>query len=313
MFPFLLFFAVTLPHTSYSDLVRHFDYDRSAPLEVKEISVVAREGAKVHDLTYASPRGGRVPAYLVVPDGQGPFAVILYGHWMMDGSPMKNRNEFLEEALVMARAGGMSLLIDTPLVRPGFAKDTNLLGGADQASRAAEQQVVDLRRGLDLMLARPDADPKRVAYVGHSFDAHVGAILAAVDKRLQLFVLMAGSYADEENTFNSTDPEILKIRQQLGEEKMRKYFREHEYDDPIYFLSHSSPAAVFLQFARGDGPESIGRTAYERFGEPKKIAFYDAEHSLNAAARRDRVDWLIERMKLKPVDEAELSRIPQLK
>jgi hypothetical protein len=37
--------------------------------------------------------GGRVPAYLVVPVGRGPFAALLFGHWMMEGSPLKNRRE----------------------------------------------------------------------------------------------------------------------------------------------------------------------------------------------------------------------------
>lgn len=45
-----------------------------------------------------SPLGGRVPAYLVVPAGRGPFAATLFGHWMMKGSPFCNRRGFLEEA-----------------------------------------------------------------------------------------------------------------------------------------------------------------------------------------------------------------------
>jgi hypothetical protein len=49
------------------------------------------------------------------------------------------------------------------------------------------------------------------------------------------------------------------------------------------------------------------------FGSPKKIAFYEAGHSLNNAARIERVQWLVERLALKPVDEAALSQIPELK
>lgn len=49
------------------------DYDASAPLDVQ---VVKTEG-RVIDLSYASPLGGRVPAFLVLPEGEGkhPAAV----------------------------------------------------------------------------------------------------------------------------------------------------------------------------------------------------------------------------------------------
>ena len=41
------------------------------------------------------------------------------------------------------------------------------------------------RRAIDLMLARKDVDATRVAYVGHSFSAGVGAKLAGVEKRIR--------------------------------------------------------------------------------------------------------------------------------
>src|SRR6184192_1734613 len=49
----------------------HFDYDAKAPLGLTEVGVEHRAAADVHDITYASPRGGCVPAYLVVPKGRG--------------------------------------------------------------------------------------------------------------------------------------------------------------------------------------------------------------------------------------------------
>src|ERR671916_354970 len=116
----------------FEELVRQFDYDSKAPLDVKEVGREKRSGATVIDLTYASPRGGRVPAYLVLPGGRGPFAAVLFGHWMMGGSPLKNRREFLEEAVVLARAGAVGLLIDTPLVRPGFKAEEDEMRAAVQ-------------------------------------------------------------------------------------------------------------------------------------------------------------------------------------
>lgn len=299
--------------TRFEDLVRNFDYDRGAALDLKEAGEEDRGGVAVHDISYASPRGGRVPAYLVIPTGQGPFAAVLFGHWMMPGSPMKNRKEFLDEAVLLARSGAASLLIDAPQVRPGFIEDEDPT--SPQSIFAAQQQIMDFRRGLDLLLARPDIDPKRIAYVGHSFNAHVGGILAGVEKRIQSFVLMAGSFASEEYVMDPENQEMLKMRKQIGEDKIKDYLAKYAWDDPAHYIGHSSPASVFLQFGNKDAPipEKLARHYYHMFGSPKKIAFYDAGHSLNAAARKDRVQWLVERLGLKSVTESGLSEIPELK
>jgi dienelactone hydrolase len=299
----------------FEDLVKQFDYDAKVPLDVKEVGREKRRGATVIDLTYASPRGGRVPAYLVTPDGRGPFAAVLFGHWMMSGSPLRHRGEFLEEAVVLARAGAVSLLIDAPFVRPGFVPEKEEMRQAAQSSEVVRQQVVDFRRGLDLLLGRRDVDRKRVAYVGHSFDAHVGSILAAAEKRVGSFVLMAGAYADEEYVFDPANKDMLEMRRRVGDEIIRKYFRDYAWDDPVNFVGHSAPAAVFLQYGRRDKPitEAMALRDFARFAEPKVIGFYDAGHELDAAARRERVAWLAQRLSLRRVDFGALARIPQLK
>src|SRR3989442_12683621 len=101
------------------DLLRHFDYDQNAPLGIKQIGVQRRASATIYDITYNSPKGGVVPAYLVVPKGRGPFAAVVWGHWYWDNSSMRNRRQFLDEAIVLAQAGVVSLLPDGPVARPG--------------------------------------------------------------------------------------------------------------------------------------------------------------------------------------------------
>jgi hypothetical protein len=92
----------------------------------------------------------------------------------MPGSDKKNRTEFLDEALVLAHSGVISLLPNHVIVHRGFVEDKTPLN--EQQIDVEVQQDVNLRRGADLLLARKDVDPKRLAYVGHSCDASAGAI-----------------------------------------------------------------------------------------------------------------------------------------
>jgi cephalosporin-C deacetylase-like acetyl esterase len=318
----LLLTAVTAPGKEsppksaprFEDLVREFDYDRNALLNILEEHKEERDGATVIELSYDSPRGGRVPATLVLPPGKGPFAGILFGHWMMPRSPFRNRKEFLEEALFLSHSGTVSLLTDAPMIRPGFLPEQDGLKSLVQNAEASRQQVIDFRRGVDLLITRGDVDPARIAYVGHSYNAHTGGILAGVEKRIGSFVLMAGVFADEEFIFESKTPAIEEFRKRNGEEALRVFFRNNAFDDPVHFIGHSAPSAVFLQFGRDDAPipESMARAYFERFAEPKKIEFYKAGHALNGEARKERIEWLAERLKLSGVDAEASERLPAL-
>jgi hypothetical protein len=67
-----LCFLGTFPvHAQNSDHVHAFDYDRNAPVDIQEAATEHRDGVAVHDISYASPKGGRVPAQYGTKDS--PF------------------------------------------------------------------------------------------------------------------------------------------------------------------------------------------------------------------------------------------------
>jgi len=39
-------------------LLHHFDYDQKAPLDIQESGVEQRGDVAIHDISYASPKGG---------------------------------------------------------------------------------------------------------------------------------------------------------------------------------------------------------------------------------------------------------------
>jgi dienelactone hydrolase len=287
----------------------HFAYDAKAPLDALTAGVETRGDVVIQDLSYASPKGGRVPATLVVPAGKGPFAAVVWGHWYWENSPMKSRRQFLDEAVVLARSGVVSLLTDGPVARAGYVPDRTPLN-AKQFDDLV-QQVVDMRRGADLLLARPDVDPRRLAFVGHSYNATVGAILAGVDRRFKAFVLMAGALSDQVD-FRSA--EYLRYREKVGPSKWDAFAAEHAWVDPGAYVAHAAPAAVFMQFAtQEDFLTPVRVKEYAAIvSEPKRLKLYEAPHALNAAARRDRLAFLAEMLDVPLPDAAAVASVPEL-
>jgi hypothetical protein len=149
-------------------------------------------------------QASRTGAWLVsskFPRLAAKFAGVIWGHWLMPGAANSNREEFLEEAIALAHSGVVSLLVDAPQSRSGFKPTPN--------PALVAQQVVDLRRGMDLLLARADVDATRIAYVGHSWDAGTGAILDATDKRYASFVFMGGPQSTMEYVLSSDSPRMI--------------------------------------------------------------------------------------------------------
>lgn len=291
------------------NLGNHFDYDKNAPLDVKTVGFEKRGNVTIYDITYASPKGGVVPAYLVVPQGKGPFAAVIWGHWYQRGSEFLNRKEFLDEALVLAGAGVISLLPDGPIARPGYVADNTPLNEKQVADLV--QAVVDMRRGIDLLLARKDVDQKRLAYVGHSYHASMGAFLSGIDRRPKAYVLMAGPLSDE---IDFKTPTYEEFRQKVGPEKFDAFAAKYSWSDQGKYIKHAAPAFVFMQFATKERfltPEHVRK--YETVvSDPKMLKIYDAPHALNAEATRDRIEFLTKQLKLKKLSPSVIAAIPEL-
>jgi dienelactone hydrolase len=305
----LLFAAAAAAASPTPAPATHFAYDPKAPLDSVTTGVETRGDVVIQDLTYASPMGGRVPAYLVVPAGRGPFAAVLWGHWYWENSPMKGRRQFLDEAVVLARSGVVSLLTDGPVARPGYVADKTPLN-AKQFENLV-QQVVDMRRGADLLLARPEVDPRRLAFVGHSYNAAVGAILAGVDRRFKAYVLMAGALSDE---VDYRSEEYRKYIAKIGKAKWDPFVAAHAWADPGPWVATAAPAKVFLQYATHEDFLTPARTKEyaAAVSEPKTLKLYDAPHALNAEARRDRIAFLADVLSVKPPDPAAVVAVPNL-
>ena len=262
--------------------VEPFDYDQTAPLDCREGAADRRGQAIVHDLSYASPTLGRVPAYLVEPRQRSRCPAIIFLHWGQG-----DRSTFLSEALAYAEAGVESLLIDESYFRH-FPMPNQML---PQGARAyVVQCVTDLRRGVDLLLSRGEVDGERVGYVGHSLGASVGGQFAGVEKRVIGHALMAG-YAD-------MSQHLAKMSHHYFQTPTEDFLRVVSPLDGRHFVGNAPPSSIMLQFARRDEAitEADAALYFNSARDPKEIRWYDTTHEFNAAALNDRAAWLSEKL-----------------
>ncbi|HEX6904783.1 MAG TPA: acetylxylan esterase [Thermoanaerobaculia bacterium] len=270
-----------------------FDYDVSAPLDIKEAGAEKRRDVRVLDLTYASPMGGRVPAYLILPPGEGNRPAVLFLH-----PGQGNRSTFVDEAVELARDHDIvSLTIDAPFLRSENQERRTQAGpfNAELDRRETIQTIVDLRRGLDLLAARPEVDPTRLVYVGHSLGATLGGILAGIEKRPVAYVLMAGfpsmtrSYTHGENQIAAA------FKKLLSSERQEAYVQAMAPLDAVHYIGQAAPAKIFFQFASQDEllTPSDAEAYIQAASEPKEVRWYETGHSFDEVARWDRVGWIV--------------------
>jgi dienelactone hydrolase len=229
---------------------------------------------------------GWITAYLVRPDGDGPFAGILFLHQYDNAG---NRKEFLEEAKLFARQGVVSLLIDGYFPWKTIPKD------AESDRQNIIGQVIELRRALDFLLAQPEVDPERIAFVGHNFGASYGAILSGVDKRVSTYVIMNG-WGKLSDVF-LTDyfaPGLLPD----GEKAV--YREKMLVVDPLLYISHAAPATLLFQLARNTQyfTEAQLTEFSDAASEPKEVRWYNASDALDEVAQEERIAWLTEQLSL---------------
>ncbi|HEY2938528.1 MAG TPA: acetylxylan esterase [Gaiellaceae bacterium] len=261
-----------------------FDYDRSAPLGFRDRGRINHGyPIAVRDISYASPKGGRVPGYLIVPPGRGRHPAVIYMH----GSG-GTRLDFVVPGTWMAARGAVALTIASPSARSREAARP----GTQSLERERDltvQNVVDLRRAVDVLRSLPEVDPNRIAYVGYSAGARTGAILAGVEHRITAYDLLSGG-ASPPAEYARAAPRRLRAG----------IVRVLSSVDPLRYVRRAAPAALLFQDGRRDRvvPRRALLALARACSRPKQVRWYDAGHGLDARAYRDQLRWLSARLGL---------------
>lgn len=257
------------------------DYQQFEEKSLRVLGGYVDDGLESQLLVMQTPFGYRRMAELFRPQGDGPFAAILYVHWYEPDAPNSNRSQFVDEAKEMARSGAVCLLIETLWSDLDFF----LKRTQDDDIQNSTEEVVNIRRAMDLLLSQPSVDTNRFAYVGHDFGGMYGVLAGNLDQRPSHYVVMAAT---------PRFPDWYLYLPKLEGEKRETFINQMSEIDPITHVPNLSPASILFQFGLNDlhVPKERAEEFCATANEPKEVKWYQAGHGLNESAADDRKAWL---------------------
>jgi dienelactone hydrolase len=258
-----------------------FSYDAGTELGYRDTGVVNKNyPIEVHDVSFASPRGGRVLGYLTVPPGKGPYPAVIFLH----GSG-GNRLNFVPEASWLSARNMVGLTLDSPFVRPSPSL-TGVAGVRHERDLGVEA-VLDVRRAVDVLQSLPQVKDDEIGILGYSAGAKTAAIAAGVEPRLKAAVLVSGG-APSLDSYVAPLPESLR-------RQVRPLLRT---TDPAQYVGDAQ-GDLLIQIGRADDvvPQRDLEAMVKAAGDAE-VRRYDAGHHLVTVgpAIYDQLDWLTDKL-----------------
>jgi dienelactone hydrolase len=274
-----------------------FDYDRNADVGFEDAGRVNRDyPIEIRQVSYASPDDrGRVSGFLVRPPGDGPFPGVI----LMHGAGGDSR-QMLVQATWLAGRGAVAIAIDSPFVRNPNQQLPQGVAGLRAESDLIAQNVVELRRAVDVLTEDGDADEERIGFIGFSGGARTGAILAGNEDRIRAYVLMSGGSAPVAEIVKAVPVEArVEVEEILNGV------------DPLVHIRRAEPAKLLFLNGRRDQvvPRAALNALYRNASEPKEIRWYRTTHEPTVAVYGDMLAWLTKELGLRTQPVAEGVRI----
>jgi cephalosporin-C deacetylase-like acetyl esterase len=185
------------------------DLPERTPLNTRTVGSFERPHWRVEKLVYESRPGLFVTANLYIPKtGSGPYPAVLFhqGH-SLDGKASALYQRCCQG---LVQLGYVVLSFDTMgqgertnypqpngwLTRLGSADTEHTVPGRQlllTGENATGMQLWDAIRSLDVLAARPEVDPKRLASTGQSGGGTLTMMLCAADERLAVAAVSSGN------------------------------------------------------------------------------------------------------------------------
>jgi hypothetical protein len=262
---------------SYPELAKAFEYDRKK-VAVNVISNSKDSVLDVQTIEFDIGGGLRCPAELIAPTRSGIYPGVV---WLGSGD-----KDWEPYAMEFSKQGAVSIVLEY------CGKAT--LSSARSFYEQEVQMVINVRRAVDILATRKDVDRSRIAFVGHSGGAMLGADAVAVDQRFKAAILESGLEGFTYHICTSPHPFAVGVRKEL-KDQLLEYVSVLAPLDAILYVGHEAPTALLFQSARLDDgvPQSDAKAFFDAASEPKQLRWYDTGHKMDLPqVSKDRVEFL---------------------
>jgi dienelactone hydrolase len=223
----------------------------------------------IHELISFNASYGkeRMLAHLFLPtDKKPPFQAVIYfpgsaSTWTQSSEGIESYYEYTMFLSFLVRNGRAVMY---PVYKGTFERggpdDMTLLNDTSKANSYAFtelmiQEIKDIRRSIDYLQTRTDIDSQRIAYLGMSWGAAMGAIIPAVEDRFKASILIAGGLSG------------------LGRPEAKD----------LNYVTRVKTSTLMLngKYDSGFPPEASSRPMFDMLGTPvenKRQIFYETDH-----------------------------------
>jgi dienelactone hydrolase len=261
-----------------------FSYDTAAPLAFQNRGRINSSTYPIAiDAVSFLSGGTRVYGYLLVPPGSGKRPAVVFGP-----GAGGDRTELLTQAAWLAARNVVTLTL-TPPSSTVTTTPTTAAGLIAQARQVTVDDVIAVRRAVDLLQSLRSVDADRIGYLGWSLGAKTGTFVAASDPRVKALVLLSAG-ADELSAFVAHAPRAVrsKARRVLGSV------------DPIRYVAWAKPGSLLLEDGSKDEvvPHAALLNVTRAAPHGTDVRWYGAGHALNGVAYRDAFEWLAKKLSI---------------
>lgn len=169
-------------------------------------NVIQEQGYQRIRISYTSQEGDPIPAFLLVPQGNGPFAAVLVHHQHhgqrhlgksevcdLAGDPLQAFGPVLAKQGIVVLAPDSICFEDRRSNRTGIEADE---GDVDQhynemcyrllrGDTLMRKVLSDSAQGISLLRAHPLVDRERIGMMGHSYGGNTALFHGALDERIR--------------------------------------------------------------------------------------------------------------------------------
>src|SRR5918994_2311079 len=285
------------------------DADPVAP--TTEVISTVREDGFSRQLVHLVTDDDRIPAFLAVPDGDGPFPAVVVFH-QHAGQRHLGKSEvfgmagdrFQAFGPVLAQSGFVVLCPDSIAFedrRPGgpgtdvrdddWEQHYNGLAFRLVTGGTLMQKVLrDAMVAVSALLVRPDVNPDAVGALGHSYGGNTTLFLMAVGERVRFRGASGGLGSDRRKIADGTGIEMAEVIPGFA----ARFDMEHVLAAiaPRPFLAVSATADKYA--ADADELVALARPAFRASGAPMALSEVRVAggHALDAERFKTIVTWV---------------------